>query len=66
MPASKNTKQQVLENRLKVTAGATVNAARKPGKMAGTRWGVLDDWREGGARGPVENVGVGKRLRDGR
>jgi hypothetical protein len=66
MSASKNRKQQVLENRLKGSTGSTANAARKPGKTAGTRMGVLDDWREGGAKGAVENAGVGKRLRDGR
>jgi hypothetical protein len=63
---SKNTKQSVLENRLQGSTAATANAVRKSGKTTGTRWGVLDDWREGGAKGPVENQGVGKRLRDGR
>lgn len=66
MPTSKNTKQQVVGHNLKGTTARTANAARKPGKMAGTRWGVLDDWREGGAKGLGEKVGVGKRLRDGR
>jgi hypothetical protein len=66
MPASKNTKQQVLGNSLKGSNGPAANAARKPRKAAGTRWGVLNDWREGGAKGTGENSGLGKRLRDGR
>ena len=66
MPASNKTKQQVLEQSLKGSKGPTATTARKPGKMAGTRMGVLDDWREGGAKGTGENSGLGKRLRDGR
>lgn len=66
MPASKNTKQQVLESRSKRSTGSAVNAARQPRKVAGTRWGTLTDWREGGAKGSGENSGLGKRLRDGR
>ena len=65
MPASKNTKQ-TLENSSKGSKAVAVVAARKPGKMAGTRMGVLDDWREGGAKGTGEKSGLGKRLRDGR
>jgi hypothetical protein len=65
MPASKNIKQQGLESRLKGLTGPAVKAARKPRKAAGTRWGVLDDWREGGVKGAGENSRLGKRLRDG-
>jgi hypothetical protein len=63
---SKNTKPQVLESSSKGSTGPAVNAARKPRKAAGTRWGVLNDWRSGGAKGTGENSGLGKRLRDGR
>lgn len=66
MPASKNIKEQVLEDSSKRLTGPTAKAARKPGKSAGTRMGVLDDWREGGAKGSGENSALGKRLRDGR
>jgi hypothetical protein len=66
MPASKNVKQQVLEDSLKGSSGPTAKAARKPGKSVGTRMGVLDDWREGGAKGTGEKSALGQRLRDGR
>jgi hypothetical protein len=66
MTASKNTNQQVLESSSKGPHGRIGDPAQKPGKMAGTRMGVLDDWREGGAKRTGENSGVGKRLRDGR
>ena len=66
MPASKNIKEQVLEDSLKGLTGPAAKAARKPGKAAGTRMGVLDDWREGGDKGPGENSQLGNRLRDGR
>jgi len=65
MPARKNINQQVSGNSLKGSKGAA-DAARKPGKAAGTRMGVLDDWREGGAKGTGEKSGLGMRLRDGR
>jgi hypothetical protein len=66
MPASKNTKQQVLENGSKRLQGRMADAVRKSGKSKGTRVGSLDDWREGGARSTGENSELGKRFRDGR
>jgi len=66
MPVTKNFKQQVLENRLKGLTGTTAKAAGKRAKAPGTRWGVLDDWREGGVKGAGEKSGLGQRLRDGR
>jgi len=65
MPASKNGKQQASGSSLK-GPHSRITAPRKPEKMAGTRWGVLDDWREGGAKGNGEKSGLGNRLRDGR
>jgi hypothetical protein len=65
MPASKNTKLQVLENSSKRSPGQTAVAVRKSGKSKGTRMGSLDDWRVGGAKGKGEDSGLGKRLRDG-
>lgn len=65
MPANKNTKQQVSESSSKGLNGR-ITEPRRPEKMAGTRWGTLDDWREGGAKGTGEKSELGKRLRDGR
>jgi hypothetical protein len=66
MPPSKNIKEQVLEDSLKGLTGPTAKAARKPGKPAGTRMGVLDDWRSAGGKGTGENSQRSNRLRDGR
>lgn len=65
MPASKKSKQ-VSEKSLAGVNERTTNAVRKPGKAAGTRMGVLDDWREGGGKRTGEKTGLGKSLRDGR
>lgn len=63
---SKNWKQQVLENSSKGSHARVANVAQKPGKTAGTRVGVLDDWRAGGAKGAGKKSALGKQLRDGR
>lgn len=65
MAANNNIKQLRFENSLQVLKRAT-NAARKPGKAAGTRMGVLDDWRGGDTKGRGETARLGKSLRDGR
>jgi len=64
MPASR--KQQVLKSSSEGSIRRTSSLARKSGKMAGMRVGVMDDWREGGAKGSVEKSRPGERLRDGR
>jgi hypothetical protein len=66
MPANKNTKQQLCDNNSKRLPGQKAAEVRQSAKGKGTRTGSLDDWRVGGAKGSVENLGVGKRLRDGR
>jgi hypothetical protein len=64
MPASR--KQQVLKSSSEGSIRRTSSPARKSGKMAGTRVGSMDDWREGGAKGSGEKSKPGQRLRDGR
>jgi hypothetical protein len=62
----KNSKQQVQDNHSTGSQSPVAHAARKNGKTAGTRVGVLDDWRAGGAKGTGKKSALGKQLRDGR
>ncbi len=64
MPANK--KPQVMKSSSTESQGRTASATRKYGKMAGTRVGVMADWREGSAKASGEKAEHGKRLRDGR
>ncbi len=63
MPASR--KQKALQSTAEASQVRTFGA-RKSGKMAGTRVGVMVDWRGAGGKGTGERSGLGKGLRDGR
>lgn len=64
MPANRN--QQAMKSSFTGSHGRTSGATRKYRKTAGTRVGVMSDWREGGAKVRGEKAEHGKRLRDGR
>ena len=63
MPASR---KQEMKSSSTESFGQTSGAARKYGKKAGTRVGVMSDWREGDAKVSCDKAETGKRLRDGR
>jgi hypothetical protein len=64
MPTSRQ--QHVVKSSSVVSQARTSGLARKSGKMAGTRVGVMADWRAAGAKRSGEKSEPGKRLRDGR
>jgi len=64
MPETKKMKQQTLESSSKDLHGRI--AARKSRKKAGTRVGVLSDWRAAGAKVTGKKSVAGMQLRDGR
>ena len=66
MRAVKKSNRQISGKSLAGIKAPTANSVRKAGKAAGTRMGVLDDWREGGAKRTGEKTGLGKSVRDGR
>jgi len=63
MPASN--KQSLIKSNPTESHGRA-SGARKYGKTAGTRVGVMADWRAAGAKVGGEKAAHGKRVRDGR
>jgi len=56
-----------MKKQIKTSVGTHETGLRKPtSKAAGTRAGILLDWREGNARSGKTSGGSGKTLRDGR
>lgn len=63
MPARK---QQLLKSSKQQSHGQTFSPARRSEKMAGTRVGVMIDWRAGGAMATGKKPRLINSVRDGR
>lgn len=65
MPIRTNVKQQKRESAPKAKRELTTSSFRKPGRKApGTRYGTIEDWREGSNK--AVSGRHGQTVRDGR